>query len=55
MVLTRRPQGIYITHVEGREYPRVNQRSIGNAARVLHDGDLIEAAGYQLKFNVTGS
>ena len=52
IVLTRRPQGIYLTHVEGREHPRVNQRSIGDAPRALHDGDLIEAAGYQLKFQL---
>lgn len=52
VVLTRRPQGIYLTHVEGREFPRINQRSIGAESRALHDGDLIEAAGYQLKFQL---
>ena len=52
VALTRRPQGIYITHVEGHEFPRVNQRAIGDTPRALHDGDLIEAAGYQLKFQL---
>jgi pSer/pThr/pTyr-binding forkhead associated (FHA) protein len=51
IVLTRRPQGVFLAHVEGAKLPRVNQQSIGDASYPLKAGDLIEAAGYQLKFN----
>jgi len=49
-VFTRRPHGYFITHVEGRRYPRVNRRSIGKEARVLHHGDVIEVADEKLEF-----
>jgi hypothetical protein len=49
-VVTRRPHGYFITHVEGRRYPRVNRRSIGKEARVLHHGDVIEVADEKLEF-----
>ena len=52
VVLTRRPLGVFITHVEGAVLPRINQQSIGVEPRLLRDGDLIEAAGYQLKFHL---
>ena len=50
LVLTRRPHGVFITHVEGNRQPRVNGRSIGTAAHELSAGDIIEGAGYKLKF-----
>jgi pSer/pThr/pTyr-binding forkhead associated (FHA) protein len=49
-VITRRPHGYFITHVEGRRHPRVNRRSIGKEARVLHHGDVIEVADEKLEF-----
>jgi pSer/pThr/pTyr-binding forkhead associated (FHA) protein len=49
-VVTRRPQGYFITHVEGRRHPRVNRRSIGKEARVLRHGDVIEVADEKLEF-----
>jgi len=49
-VVTRRPHGYFITHVEGRRYPRVNRRSIGKEARLLHHGDVIEVADEKLEF-----
>lgn len=52
VVLTRRPQGIFLTHVEGRRFPRVNGKPIGDAPQALKDGDLIEAAGCRLKFKL---
>ncbi|MCH9671164.1 MAG: FHA domain-containing protein [Gammaproteobacteria bacterium] len=42
-VITRRPQGYYITHVEGSN-PVVNGESIGSQARALTDHDVIELA-----------
>ena len=50
VVLTRRPSGVFLTHVEGAKSPRVNQKSVGNAPYALKNDDLIDAAGYQLKF-----
>lgn len=52
VVITRRPQGYFLSHVEGANYPRVNQQTMGAAPRALRDGDLIEAAGYRLEFRL---
>ncbi|MDH4189090.1 MAG: FHA domain-containing protein, partial [Betaproteobacteria bacterium] len=43
-VLTRRPQGYFITHVEGANAPTVNGQTIGTAPHALKDHDLIEIA-----------
>jgi pSer/pThr/pTyr-binding forkhead associated (FHA) protein len=51
-VLTRRPQGYFITHVEGRRYPRVNGQSVGKEAHILQNGDIIEFADEKLQFLV---
>ena len=47
-VVTRRPHGYFITHVEGRRYPRVNQQTIGGDAHLLRNGDVIEVADERL-------
>ena len=49
-VITRRPHGYFITHVEGRRYPRVNGQSIGKDAHALRHGDMIEVADEKLEF-----
>jgi len=49
-VLTRRPQGYFVTHVEGRRYPRVNGKSVGKEPRLLRSGDIIEVADEKLEF-----
>ena len=49
-VLTRRPQGYFITHVEGANQPNVNGKSIGTAPHALKDHDLIELAGVKMEF-----
>jgi pSer/pThr/pTyr-binding forkhead associated (FHA) protein len=49
-VLTRRPQGFFITHVEGRRYPRVNGHAMGKDARMLQSGDVIEVADEKVQF-----
>ncbi len=49
-VLTRRPQGYFITHVEGAAQPSVNGKSIGTAPHALKDHDLIELAGVKMEF-----
>ncbi len=52
-VITRRPQGYYITHVEG-SHPIVNGQSIGEQAHPLADHDVIELAGVKMEFFVGG-
>ncbi|MSP97615.1 MAG: FHA domain-containing protein [Betaproteobacteria bacterium] len=49
-VLTRRPQGYFITHVGGANRPAVNGQSIGAAPHALKDHDLIELAGVKMEF-----
>ena len=49
-VLTRRPQGYFITHVEGARQPQVNGQAIGTAPCALKDHDLIELAGVKMEF-----
>jgi pSer/pThr/pTyr-binding forkhead associated (FHA) protein len=51
-VITRRPQGYFITHVEGT-HPVVNGDSIGGQARQLKDHDVIELAGVKMEFFVS--
>jgi pSer/pThr/pTyr-binding forkhead associated (FHA) protein len=49
-VITRRPQGYFITHVEGEYSPDVNGNPIGMQAYQLHDHDVIELAGVKMEF-----
>ena len=51
-VITRRPQGYFITHVEG-SHPVVNGDSIGSQAHPLKDHDVVELAGVKMEFFVT--
>ena len=49
-VITKRPNGYFITHVEGATYPTLNGASLGAQARPLNDHDLIEIAGVKMEF-----
>ncbi len=49
-VLTRRPQGFFITHVEGEKFPLVNGQSLSTQPRQLSDHDIIELAGIKMEF-----
>ncbi|WP_018151158.1 FHA domain-containing protein [Leeia oryzae] len=49
-VISRRPQGYCLTHVEGRRYPSINGLSIGTQAKPLTDQDVIELAGVSMRF-----
>ena len=51
-VLTRRPQGYFLTHVEGAKQPTVNGQSIGAAPHMLKDHDVIEIAGVKMEYFV---
>ncbi|MEK7362008.1 MAG: FHA domain-containing protein [Pseudomonadota bacterium] len=49
-VITRRPQGFFITHVEGATKPAVNGKPIELQAHALNDHDIIELAGVKVEF-----
>jgi len=51
-VITRRPQGYFITHVEGAKFPVVNGKMIDAQAQPLQDHDVIELAGVKMEFFV---
>ncbi len=49
-VITKRPNGYFITHVEGATFPTLNGASLGGQAHPLNDHDLIEIAGVKMEF-----
>ncbi|MFZ2853835.1 MAG: FHA domain-containing protein [Rhodocyclaceae bacterium] len=49
-VIARRPQGYFITHVEGAQFPIVNGRTLDAQAHPLVDHDVIEIAGVKMAF-----
>ena len=49
-VITRRPSGFFITHVEGAVFPTINGVALGGQAKQLADHDLIEIAGIKMEF-----
>lgn len=55
-VISRRPQGYFLTHIEsdgdGKRYPLVNGEPIGTKAYQLKDSDLIELAGIKMEFSL---
>jgi pSer/pThr/pTyr-binding forkhead associated (FHA) protein len=51
-VITKRPHGYYITHVEGEKKPLVNGQSVGAQAYELSDRDVIDLVGIKLEFNL---
>lgn len=57
-VISRRPQGYFLTHIEsdgdGKRYPTVNGEPIGPKAYQLKDSDLIELAGIKMEFSSAG-
>jgi len=49
-VITRRPTGYFIAHVEGDAFPSVNGINLGSAAHPLKHKDVIELAGVRMEF-----
>ncbi|MBI2315948.1 MAG: FHA domain-containing protein [Betaproteobacteria bacterium] len=49
-VITRRPQGYFITHVEGANFPVLNGKTVDAQAHPLNDHDIIELAGVKMEF-----
>ena len=53
-VIAKRPQGFFITHVEGANFPVVNGKSLDAQAHKLQDHDIIELAGVKMEFFYKG-
>lgn len=53
-VITQRPHGYFITHVEGDKFPVINGFAIDVQAHPLRDHDIIELAGVKLEFFFKG-
>lgn len=49
-VITKRPNGYFITHVEGASFPLINGKEIGPQAVQLNDHDTVELAGTKMEF-----
>lgn len=49
-VLTKRPHGFFITHVEGANHPLVNGQTLTDQPHQLNDHDVIELAGVKMEF-----
>ncbi len=49
-VITKRPHGYFITHVEGEKLPLVNGQKIGVQAHALSDHDVIDLIGLKMEF-----
>lgn len=49
-VITKRPNGYFITHIEGRESPIVNGHPVGAQAFALNHNDSIKLAGVEMEF-----
>ncbi len=53
-VIARRPNGYYITHVEGANFPLLNGQPLDVQAHALSDHDVIEIAGVKMEFFLKG-
>ena len=53
-VISRRPDGVYVTHVEGAKFPVVNGQTLDSQAHSLKDHDVIEIAGIKMEFFLKG-
>jgi pSer/pThr/pTyr-binding forkhead associated (FHA) protein len=53
-VITRRPHGYFLTHVEGATFPAVNGKALDAQAHQLADHDVIELAGVKMEFFFKG-
>ena len=53
-VIAKRPQGYFITHVEGANFPVVNGKPLDAQAQKLQDHDVIQLAGVKMEFFMKG-
>ncbi len=56
-VISRRPLGYFLTHIEGdgknANFPVVNGSPIGTQAYAMKSGDIVEIAGIKMEFTLT--
>lgn len=54
-VITKRPHGYFISHIEGKVFPLLNGASIGSQSVALHSKDVIELAGVKMEFSLSSA
>lgn len=54
-VITKRPHGYFISHIEGKVFPLLNGISIGSQSVALHSQDVIELAGVKMEFSLSSA
>ena len=52
-VISRRSEGVFLTHVEGARFPTVNNSEIGGEAFLLRNKDIVEIAGIRIELGVS--
>ena len=50
VVITKRPHGYFLSHVEGEKRPLVNGKKLGTQAHELFDRDVIDLVGMTMEF-----
>ncbi len=51
-VISRRSEGVFLTHVEGAKFPVVNDSEIGGEAFLLRNKDIVEIAGIRIELGI---
>lgn len=51
-MLARRSEGIFITHLEGKMPTSINDQELGDATRLLHDGDIVKIGVIRMLFTL---
>ena len=51
-VISRRPEGVFVTHVEGNAFPTVNGKELNGDAYLLGNKDVIEIAGVRMEISI---
>ncbi len=52
-VITKRTDYYFITHLEGKSFPKVNENPIGIRPMMLKNLDIIELSGIKMQFSLT--
>lgn len=52
VVISRRPDGYFIAHIEGERQPLLNQEPVGSKPRLISDGDVIDLSGTEMAFSL---
>lgn len=49
-VIAKRNEGYYMSHLEGKQFPTIGNKPIGEKAEKLHDGDVIQIGNIKMQF-----